>query len=141
MQTFMPEHYVLRLAAEQNYESFYREEITLRRTLVFPPICDICVIGFLGLVERQVAAAAYYAAKCINEIVSQTGFDKPLRVLGPMPFSYGKIGGKYRYRIILKCKNTKEYRDFIREILKAVYSQKEFSKIHIYADMNGDIGV
>lgn len=141
LQTFMPEHYVLKLAAKQDYESFYREEITLRRTLVYPPICDICVMGFLGVVEEQVAAAADYAAQCIREIVRQTGFNKPLRVLGPMPFSYGKIGGKYRYRIILKCKNTKEYRDFIREILKAVYARKEFSKIHIYADMNGDIGL
>lgn len=141
LQTFMPEHYVLKLAAEQNYESFYREEITLRKTLVYPPICDICVIGFLGVVEGQVAAAADYALQCIRELVFQTGFNNPLRVLGPMPFSYGKIGGKYRYRIILKCKNTKEYRDFIREILKAVYARKEFSKVHIYADMNGDIGL
>lgn len=137
----MPEHYVLRLAADQDYESFYREEITLRRTLVFPPICDICVIGFVGLSEELTAAAAGYAAQCINELVRQTGFNKPLRVLGPMPFSYGKIGGKYRYRLILKCKNTREYRDLIREILKAVYVRKEFTKIHVYADMNGDIGI
>lgn len=141
LQTFMPEHYVLRLAAQQDYESFYNEEITLRKTLVFPPVCDICVIGFVGASEALTAAAAGYASKCIGELLRQTGFNKPLRVLGPMPFAYGKIGGKYRYRIILKCKNTKEYRDLIREILKAVYTQKEFTKIHIYADMNGDIGV
>lgn len=141
LQTFMPEHYVLRLAAMQNYEEFYREEITLRRALVFPPICDICVIGFVGVSENVTAAAAQYAAQCIEELVRQTGFEKPLRVLGPMPFSYGKINGKYRYRLILKCKNTKEYRDLVREILNAVYSRREFAKIHIYADMNGDIGV
>ncbi|MDD6270268.1 MAG: primosomal protein N' [Oscillospiraceae bacterium] len=141
LQTFMPEHYVLRLAAMQNYEEFYREEITLRRALVFPPICDICVIGFVGVSENVTAAAAQYAAQCIEELVRQTGFEKPLRVLGPMPFSYGKISGKYRYRLILKCKNTKEYRDLVREILNAVYSRREFAKIHIYADMNGDIGV
>ncbi len=141
LQTFMPEHYVLKLAAAQNYEKFYSEEITLRRTLAFPPICDICVIGFVGVSEELTAAAAEYAKQCINSLVNQTRFNKPLRVLGPMPFSYGKIGGKYRYRLILKCKNTKEYRDLIREILKAVYAQKEFTKIHVYADMNGDIGV
>ncbi len=141
LQTFMPEHYVLKLAAQQDYKAFYSEEITLRRTLVFPPICDICVIGFVGVSEEQTAAAAKYASKCISEIVDQTRFNKPLRVLGPMPFAYGKIAGKYRWRIVLKCKNTKEYRDLIREILKAVYSRREFSKIHIYADMNGDIGI
>ncbi len=141
LQTFMPEHYVLQLAANQNYEDFYREEITLRRTLVFPPVCDICVLGFVGVSQEVTAAAAQYAAQCASEIVQQMCFSKPLRVLGPMPFSYGKIGGKYRYRLILKCKNTKEYRDLIREILRAVYTQKNFTKVHVYADMNGDIGV
>lgn len=141
LQTFMPEHYVLQLAANQNYEDFYREEITLRRTLVFPPVCDICVMGFVGVSLETVQAAAQYAAACLTDLVRQTGFNKPLRMLGPMPFSYGKIGGKYRYRLILKCKNTREYRDLIRQLLKAVYAQKEFSKIHVYADMNGDIGV
>lgn len=141
LQTFMPEHYVLRLAADQNYEDFYREEITLRRTLVFPPVCDICVLGFVGASEEQTVAAAQYAVQCLGEIIRQTGFSKPLRVLGPMPFAYGRIGGKYRWRVVLKCKNTKEYRDLIREILKAVYARREFSKIHAYADMNGDIGI
>lgn len=141
LQTFMPEHYVLRLAADQNYEDFYQEEIALRRALVFPPICDICVLGFVSTSEESAAAAAQYAAQCVTEIIRQTGFSKPLRVLGPMPFAYGKIGGKYRYRMILKCKNTAEYRELIREILKAVYGRREFSKVHVYADMNGDIGI
>ncbi len=141
LQTFMPEHYVLKLAANQNYEDFYREEIALRRTLIFPPVCDICTLGFVSPVQKDAAAAADYAAVCLSEIVRQTFFNKPLRVLGPMPFSYERIGGKYRYRLILKCKNTKEYRDLVREVIKAVHSQKTFSKVYIYADINGDIGI
>ncbi len=141
LQTFMPEHYVLKLAANQNYEDFYREEITLRRTLVFPPVCDICALGFVSTSQEAAAAAADYAALCAAEIIRQTGFNKPLRILGPMPFSYGKIGGKYRYRLILKCKNTRIYRAFVREIIKAVNNRREFGKVYVYADMNGDIGI
>jgi primosomal protein N' (replication factor Y) len=141
LQTFMPDHYVLQLAANQNYEDFYREEISLRRTLVFPPVCDICVLGFVGTSAETAGVAARYAAQCLRDLVQKTGFHLPLQMLGPMPFSYGKIGGKYRYRLILKCKNTKAYRDLIRQILWAVSAQREFSKIHVYADMNGDIGV
>ena len=48
LQTSMPDHYVLRLAAQQAYPAFYAQEIALRRQLIFPPICDICVIGFTG---------------------------------------------------------------------------------------------
>ena len=46
LQTFMPDHYVLRLAAEQNFEQFFEEETAIRRMMIFPPFCDICVIGF-----------------------------------------------------------------------------------------------
>ena len=45
LQTFMPDHYVLNLAAKQDYEAFYKEEILIRKALLFPPVCDICVLG------------------------------------------------------------------------------------------------
>lgn len=37
IQTFVPDHYVLNLAAEQNYDEFYKEEIALRKSLTYPP--------------------------------------------------------------------------------------------------------
>ena len=53
----------------------------------------------------------------------------------------GKINGKYRYRIIIKCKNTPEIREMIREIIILSSKARECSRINIYADMNGEIGV
>lgn len=41
LQTFWPDHYVLNLAAKQDYEAFYKEEILIRKALLFPPVCDI----------------------------------------------------------------------------------------------------
>ena len=65
----------------------------------------------------------------------------PLRVLGPVPFTYQKIGGKYRYRIIIKCKNTADFRRFLRDVLQIAGSIREIARVHVYADMNGTIGV
>ncbi len=46
IQTYVPDHYVINLAAQQNYTAFYSQEIAMRRALIYPPFCDICVIGF-----------------------------------------------------------------------------------------------
>lgn len=140
LQTFMPEHYVLNLAALQDYNGFYNEEIAIRRALIFPPVCDICVLGISCEDDFKAASAAKMLLDIIKENI-KSGADFPLRVLGPVRCSYGKINGKYRYRLIIKCKNTAGFRSFIRSVLYEINKYKEFSKVNIYADINGDIGV
>lgn len=140
LQTFMPEHYVLNLAAQQDYRDFYKEEIAVRRALIFPPVCDMCILGISCEDDQKAGGAAEKLLEIIRGRV-QSGVDFPLRVLGPVRCSYGKIGGKYRYRIILKCKNNIKLRCFIRDILFEINKCSEYSKVNIYADINGDIGV
>lgn len=140
LQTFMPDHYVLNLAARQDYHAFYNEEISIRRALLFPPVCDICVIGVSSEDEAKAASLSIGIHSVIKELAMQ-GLDFPLRVLGPVKCSYGKINGKYRYRLILKCKNTVLFRDFVRKVLSKAESFKEFRDSSVFADLNGDIGI
>ena len=137
----MPDHYVLKLASKQAYEAFYEQEIALRRQLIFPPVCDICVIGFTGLREQEVQQAAQKTSQILRIQIQRQGFSYPIWVLEPVPCVYGKIIGKYRYQLVIKCKNTKPYRDLIRAVLKEAGSDRACAKVHLFADMNGDIGV
>lgn len=139
LQTFMPDHYVLNLAAQQNYNDFYEEEIALRKTLIFPPVCDVCVIGISSVSDAAAAAASAVVLKIIKDIIASEKIAFPLRVLGPAQSSVAKVNGKFRYRLILKCKNNKATRDFIRSILLKTAEYREFSNVNIYADMNGEI--
>ena len=141
MQTFMPDHYVLTLAAAQDYDRFYAEELTLRRSLMFPPVCDLCVIGFSGLWEERVTAASERFVVLMREAVSREQIHFPLRVLGPVAASYGRLNGKFRRRLLLKCKDTAELRHFVRGLLAAAFADSAFSGVSVYADMNGDCGV
>ncbi len=141
LQTNMPDHYVLKLASKQAYEAFYEQEIALRRQLIFPPVCDICVIGFTGLREQEVQQAAQKTSQILRIQIQRQGFSYPIWVLEPVPCVYGKINGKYRYQLVIKCKNTKPYRDLIRAVLKEAGSDRACAKVHLFADMNGDIGV
>lgn len=141
LQTFLPEHYVLRLAAAQDYEGFAREELSIRKALLLPPFCDICVIGFTGDVQEEVQRGAECFVECLKSTLASREERLPLRVLGPVPCTYTRLVRKYRYRLIIKCKNTRSFRSFLRDVMQGAAGMRELSKIHIYADMNGSIGV
>lgn len=139
LQTFMPDHYVLNLAAQQNYKGFYDEEIALRKTLIFPPVCDVCVIGVSSVSDSAASQAAAAVLQIIKDVIASDKVSFPLRVLGPAPSGIAKVNGKFRYRLILKCKNNSELRAFIRKVLLKTAEYREFSNVSIYADMNGEI--
>lgn len=141
LQTFMPEHYVLSLAAAQDYKKFYNEEIAVRRALIFPPVCDICALGASGENEDMTMSAAEALVDIIRQRIKKDNISFPLRVLGPVKCSYGKLSGKYRYRIIIKCKNTAGFRAFVGRILEDFGRLRKFSRVSFYADINGDIGI
>ena len=141
LQTFIPDHYVMNLAAAQDYKGFYSEEIAIRRAMIFPPVCDMCVFGFAGVSDDDTRRGADAALQLMNVRLREIQPKTPVRVLGPVRASYGRIGGKYRYRIIMKCKNTVEIRGFISFILTEGAKLPAMRNISLFADMNGDTGV
>ncbi len=141
LQTFVSEHYVLNLAAQQDYDEFYNQEIALRQTLMYPPFCDICVIGFSSVMESKVISASNWFVNEMSSYLKENKIKIPLRALGPAPCTFERINNKYRYRLILKCKNSKEFRKVIDYMLVQFYKNRDFVKVNIYADINGDIGL
>ena len=57
-------------------------------------------------------------------------------MLGPSPALVVKVSNKYRYKLIIKCKNNKEFRALLTAALLDFGKQKEFAKVTAYADMN-----
>ena len=141
IQTFVPEHYVLNLAAQQNYDEFYEEEIALRKSLTYPPYCDICVIGFSAPMESKAIGASKFVTSVIGEYLKSHKVSFPLRAIGPAPCTLEMINNKYRYRLILKTRNCHEFRDMIRFVLDEFYKNADFRTVRIFADINGDIGL
>ena len=141
LQTFIPEHYIMNLAAAQDYKGFYKEEIAIRRAMIFPPLCDMCIFCFSGNEDISVRLGAEAVLRLMNGKLRELQPKTPVRVLGPVRCSYGRINGKYRYRIIMKCKNSAEMRGFIREVLTESAKLKEMKGVALYADINGDVGV
>ena len=63
IQTTDPDNPVLNLAAAQDYDAFFEQEIAYRKLGLYPPFCGLCVVGFAGPKESEVArASARFAA-------------------------------------------------------------------------------
>ena len=137
IQTTDPDNPVLNLAAAQDYDAFFEQEIAYRKLGLYPPFCGLCVIGFAGAKEIEVArAAARFAALLGQQAAKQP--DLPLRVLGPTPGSIEKINDTYRYKLTIKCRNDRRFRDLVRSTLERYEQEKLPSKATVAVDLHSD---
>ncbi len=136
IQTLTPENEIIRLAAKQDYDEFFNTEIKLRKALVYPPYCDLCVVGFTGSNESVVKSAANNALELIRKYTTGDYAGEKIITLGPMPARVAKISGRFRYRLIIKCRNTKRFRQMISTLLVEMGTDKRFSSVTTYADIN-----
>ncbi len=137
IQTTDPDNPGLNLAAAQDYDAFFEQEIAYRKLGLYPPFCGLCVIGFAGAKEIEVArAAARFAALLGQQAAKQP--DLPLRVLGPTPGSIEKINDTYRYKLTIKCRNDRRFRDLVRSTLERYEQEKLPSKATVAVDLHSD---
>ena len=137
IQTTDPDNPVLNLAAAQDYDAFFEQEIAYCRLGLYPPFCGLCVIGFAGGKEIEVArAAARFSALLGQQAARQP--DLPLRVLGPTPGNIEKINDTYRYKLTIKCRNDRRFRDLVRETLGLYEQEKLPSKASVVVDLHSD---
>ncbi len=137
IQTTDPDNPVLNLAAAQDYDAFFEQEIAYRKLGLYPPFCGLCAVGFAGPKESEVArASARFAALLGRQAAKQP--DLPLRVLGPTPGSIEKINDSYRYKLTVKCRNDRRFRDLIRETLTLYEQEKLPGKATVVVDLHSD---
>lgn len=133
IQTCNPENDVIRIAAKQDYEAFFNDEIKTRKMLIYPPYCDICLIGFVGISEAKVKTASQKFADALKLKLDGEYKDLKIIALGPMTARVSKISNKFRYRLILKCRNSKHFRQMMSELLKEAGS---YNDVSVYIDIN-----
>lgn len=138
IQTMVPEHKVITLAASQDYDGFYELEIDLRRAQGSPPFGDLAEITFSGQDE---AAVLRCAAKfrdslriCLREPAYQ---EETCTVLGPAPCPVPKINYNFRYRLTLRCRLTRQLRGLIAYLLRQFFQDKTCRGVNAFVDVNG----
>jgi len=138
IQTLLPEHSVITLAAKQDYDGFYALEIGLRRQLQSPPFGDLTVITLTGQEEARVLHGAVKLKESLQSLLKLPDYaGQSYTVLGPAPCPVPKINYNYRYRLTLRCKINAPLRQLLAHLLRQFAQDRENRGVSAFIDING----
>lgn len=111
-----PDHPILRLAREQDYEAFFEEEIAERREHGYPPFRRLVR---LLLRAKQEEHALRFAAQLAALLDDAFRGDSGVEILGPAPAPLARLQNRYRVHMILKTRDPVRCRAGLRSVLPA----------------------
>ncbi len=103
IQTYYPNHYAVRLARNQDYRSFYHEEILFRQRLRYPPFARVVLVVFTGSSEAEVSSLAKAAGNLLREAIRAQRQEAAMRCVGPVPALFEKIKDSFRWSMLVRC--------------------------------------
>ncbi len=137
IQTWTPENEVITCAAAQDYDSFYEQEITMRKLRGCPPFRDLFLLTASGVDEHAVLQTCMKLRRELEHALQASPYDTmDIQVLGPAPAAVTKVNNRYRYRVTVSGKNNKELRALLAHLVRAAQQDKENKGVSVFADMN-----
>lgn len=132
IQSYHPEHYSLKFAANQDYKSFYEHEIGFRRAMYYPPFS---VLVNIIIRSKELAAAQATAAELAKQLRAASQQERSIRVLGPASAPIARIRGEHRMQILVKAKARVRAREVLDlAIANMNCSAKDLESITIDVD-------
>ena len=138
IQTLVPQHQVIQLAARQDYDAFYALELELRRVQSMPPFGDLATVTFLGQEETAVLRGAAKFRDSLNVCLRQSPYTEEIcTVLGPAPCPVPKINYNFRYRLTLRCLLSRQLRHLVAYLLQQFSKDSANRGVTAFVDVNG----
>ena len=98
IQSYQPDHYSIRRAAAQDYESFYEEELVYRKLGEYSPVSNMLMIQMYTKEEQ----AGLSLGNQMKEILREFALENRMNIIGPANAGVSKINDIYRHSLILK---------------------------------------
>ncbi len=136
IQTVLPDNDIIELSAAQDYESFYKTESIIRKSMVYPPFCDICSVTFSSEQYNTSFKSAKNFLEMLKTAVTEEYKDVKINVLGPIQPRVNKISNKYRNVITIKCKNNKRFRQMMSDLLVKYMRASQKISATVVVDIN-----
>ncbi len=114
IETYLPDHYAVKMAAEQDYKSFFNMEIEKRKLFEYPPFVRLGRVVFRCADQSKVMEFTGRIREWIDE--TRKSFGPGLKILGPVTCPLEKLKNNYRYHIIIKSRDAKEINGYIRSL-------------------------
>ncbi|MFA6828634.1 MAG: primosomal protein N' [Saccharofermentanales bacterium] len=118
IQTYNPDNDMLRFASDQDYESFYRQEIAFREAMQLPPFKAIGEVVVSSENEDDLLARTKEVGKYLRDFLSVQDAKLSLELFGPMPAVIYELRGKYRMSFTIKAVNKSCLCSIFNQIMK-----------------------
>lgn len=128
LQTCLPENSTLLYASQQNFESFYQEEINIRQVFNYPPFTNLIKITCSGIDLQQ---TKHYLETLRSSLLNHLPEDYELHPV--IPSGYAKIKDKFRFQLLIKGPQVSIFNRIIQQVLQEM---KPDSKIRLLIDVN-----
>ena len=131
IQTYRPEHFAIQAAARQDYDTFYKEEISYRKLMEYPPCGSMTAILGSAPDEELLTRGMRYLRKYLDRIDPH----QTLHAIGPAPQSIGRIRDQYRQVIYIRHSDPERLiraKDMLEEYIEM---NSGFRKIRIQFDL------
>lgn len=100
IQSYRPEHYVIQAARRHDYLDFFRQELSYRRRLGYPPFRRLARLLFLHGDRERAKQEAQAMAEALRQAVQAQGLTG-VDLIGPAPCFFSREGGQYRWQVVV----------------------------------------
>jgi primosomal protein N' (replication factor Y) len=128
LQTYMPDHYALGHACEQDYDSFFEREMEFRRTMGYPPLAALVNVIVRATDAAKGAAEADALARALRASAGGR-----YRVLGPAHAPLARLRNEHRFQVLLKG-HRPAMRDAVKVALVARYGPQRWPGVAVDVD-------
>ncbi len=135
IQTHVPDDETIVLACKQDYDAFYEKEIVLRKNYMFPPFCDIVLISATCEDEVEINNAMLKLSDFIARLSENEFKDTPIVAFGPFEAPIYKLDGRYRMRMVFKCKLNSKTRELFARVMRES-GQSVSKRVSLSIDLN-----
>ena len=132
LQTNEPSSKLIELAAKQDYDAFFNDEIMSRKMLIYPPYCDLVAIYVQSETQNDGMSVANTVFNNIKTLIKDKYPNIKLIILGPSVSVVPKIKNRYRFMLLIKVKNNRDFRDMLRQAINV----KTDKSTNIIVDIN-----
>ncbi len=137
IQTIDPQNSIIKLAAGQDYKSFYDSEIILRKAHLYPPFCSVCSVVFVSQKENEARSSAHRFESKLAEVFARNP-KVPVRIMNPAPLRVVLVKGSFRWRIMIKSRGDRAFRDCLSACLTEYKQENPSDRTRIYVDINNE---
>ncbi len=132
IQTYTPEHYSIAYAKTNDFNSFYKEEISLRRLMLYPPFTNIFTIVFISVNEKDIIDKLIKLVQIMNYYDKKGQFE----IIGPSPTTVSKIKNRFRWRLIVKAIDEEKLKAFVFYTLNKLEKYENLKNIGMNLTLN-----